>query len=174
MKTLTLAAQEGNLEAAVDFFRANYTLNYLVSQLAYGSTAVPPRYQLRRADERPAAELHAEPPAQPQRQEVDEQSISTDIAAQRSSTRENRDSHADTHPSSQNTCVPACAASSSEQAAGASTRAQSPTCASRSTTTGSGIAQVAIMDGITMGGGVGLCMNGAFRVATERCATPTQ
>jgi hypothetical protein len=32
------------------------------------------------------------------------------------------------------------------------------------------IAQVAIMDGIVMGGGAGLAMHGAFRVATERCA----
>lgn len=29
--------------------------------------------------------------------------------------------------------------------------------------------QVAVMDGVTMGGGVGLAMHGPFRVATERC-----
>ena len=32
------------------------------------------------------------------------------------------------------------------------------------------VAQVALMDGVTMGGGAGLCMNGLFRVVTERCA----
>lgn len=31
------------------------------------------------------------------------------------------------------------------------------------------MAQVAIMDGIVMGGGAGLAMNGQFRVATEKC-----
>lgn len=35
------------------------------------------------------------------------------------------------------------------------------------------IAQVAIMDGIVMGGGAGLAMHGQFRVATEKCASST-
>ena len=33
------------------------------------------------------------------------------------------------------------------------------------------IAQVAIMDGIVMGGGAGLAMHGQFRVATEKCGS---
>lgn len=33
------------------------------------------------------------------------------------------------------------------------------------------IAQVSLLDGYVMGGGVGVCMPGAFRVATERCAS---
>lgn len=32
------------------------------------------------------------------------------------------------------------------------------------------IIQVALIDGIVMGGGAGLCMHGPFRVATERCS----
>ncbi len=33
--------------------------------------------------------------------------------------------------------------------------------------------QVALLDGITMGGGAGISINGTFRVATEKCAAHT-
>ena len=152
VKSLTLAAQKGDLQAGVNFFRANYTLNYLVSRLAYGSLVVPPHFQ----HSHPAAINPGPNPGAP-----DHTQAQSDPQHEPRPGAATHALHSATEQATRSQSDPLASSRGASVGGGSTDAAQS----------GPGIAQVAIMDGITMGGGAGLCLNGAFRVATERCDT---
>jgi Enoyl-CoA hydratase/isomerase len=161
---VTLAAQRGDCGFGVDFFRTEYILNYLIARLAFGLPDV--------ALECP----HPEEPSTADAKASDRPVAPGSSAAASSdrAVRERRESATSASSSASGQTTLPTASPPPQASPAQNTSHLQPHGGERRglRAAAAPVALVALMDGMTMGGGGGLCMNGAFRIATERCARP--